>query len=1049
PLNSRLLEGDTNGAYETASTFKDIFGPERFYVEIQDHGIAEQERTNPELIRIAKELELPLVATNDSHYLLPDDRDTQDVMICIQTGRKLHETNRMHAYTEHHYLKTPEEMINLFKDYPEAISNTAKVADMVDFDPDLNAFHFPEFKTPDGTHPNEYLRREAREKLDRMMNGMVPEKYARRLDYELDVISKMGFASYFLIVADFVGWAKRRGILVGPGRGSAAGSLVSFSLGITGIDPLEHNLVFERFLNPARSSPPDIDIDFDPDGRAEVINYVTELYGAEHVCQIITFNRFKARAAIRDVGRVMDIPLGEVDKMAKLVPWNADLDEAISKSPEFKEAYDSNQLTKEWIDNARKIEGLTRNASVHAAGVIICRDPIWMHAPVQKMEGESASVCMYSMNDAEKVGLVKMDFLGLRTLTYLQETCDLVRANHGVEIHLDKIPLTDDKTFKLLSSGDVMGVFQMEGVGMRDLLMAIAPDRLEDIIATIALYRPGPMENDLHNKYARRKRGREERSVRHPIQQDILEPTYGVLTYQEQISHVLQAMGGIDLANSTLVMKLISKKKDRERIALYKNEFLVGAQDRGVDRDTAKAIWSEMEAFAGYGFNKAHAAAYGIISYQTAYLKANYPVEFYAAYLTSEIHNTEKIAQIIDEMKRKKIPVYPPDVNASFPKFIVENDGVRYGLAAIKGVGTHAVESIVESRSENGKFEDLFQMTEKIDLRLVNKGVLEALIRSGACDTLNGSRAAMDACIQDALDHGKRLHDDAERGQVGLFMDGTVDNTRPSLPDIPESQIQDLLKMEKASLGFFLSHHPLDDVWDDLKQSVREKISDLKEMKDGRTVRIGGMLASVSKRISRKMQNFALITIEDRSGRTEGIVFPQTFEKVGHLLDTDAFVVIKGRLRIDDPDDIDADTQPVREVQVIVEELWQYNPDAELEEDKWTSQGNVAPEKFYDVEIMLDDFPSAASGGNGWQEEVKSVEIKVDMDSLGPDAVMKLGSFLSARKGKVPVRILFNVNNREIVVNTGESRRIDYSTELREALLNLPGVLDVSAKSTH
>jgi len=1035
-----ILNGQDSKVRETAGFYRDLFGPDRYYIELQDHGIAEQLKVNPHLIQLAKEMDIPLVATNDAHFLNPEDRDTQDVMICVQTGKKLADSNRMRAYTAHHYLKAPEDMASTFESVPEAIQNTVRIAEMVTYKPDLNQFHFPEFKPQDGSSPRDYLRKCAHEGLKKRIPDAGTE-YVERLDYELDVINEMGFASYFLIVGDFVNWAKEQNIPVGPGRGSAAGCLVSYSLGIIDLNPIPYGLIFERFLNPARFSPPDIDIDFDPSGRAEVIDYVTKLYGEEHVCQIITFNRLKARAALRDVGRVMDIPLGEVDKIAKLVPWMSNIDGAIKNSKEFKEAYEQSQLTKKWIDTAKSVEGLARNASIHAAGVIICKDPIWDHAPVQVMDEESGAVCMYSMNDAEKVGLVKMDFLGLRTLTYLRECCENIKRTRGIDVNLLELPLDDKNTFGMLAKGDVLGVFQMEGGGMRDLLMNIAPDRIGDLIATIALFRPGPMENDLHNKYARRKNGKEQITYRHEIMGKLLEETYGVLTYQEQISFILQAMGGIDLGSATKVMKLISKKKDRKTIGHYKTSFLKGAEEKGVDRGIAREIWSEMEAFAGYGFNKAHSAAYGLIAYQTAYLKANYPLEFYAAYMSSEMHNQEKIALIIDEMKRKGIAVLPPDVNHSFASFTVEGDSVRYGLAAIKGVGRSAVDSIANARLENGPYEDIYHLTCRNDSMLVNKGVLEGLIKAGACDGLSGNHHAMLEALSDAIDHGRKQQEDTSRGQVGLFGEpGTAPS--PALPDVEEYSARELLKLEKESLGFYLSHHPLEGVWKHLEEYTRQKIGDLADLRDGATIRIGGMLAWVSKRLSKKLQNFATFSIEDLTGKVDGIVFPRTYEEYGRLLDEDAFVIMKARLRIEELDSTDDDNRPRKQLQVIADEIFRYDPNLDnpwqqsREPDK-SSKNTPAVE-----DIMLED------DYNQYEVPATSIARGVVSIHFNPDRIEKPGivemkKFLLKRRGPTPVQFKFPINGREVAVDTGEPQGIVYSPELKSELMTIEGIEEV------
>ena len=879
------------------------------------------------------------------------------------------------------------------------------------------------------------------------MGGKAPDNYRSRLEYELNVICDMGFASYMLIVADFVSWAKERGIPVGPGRGSAAGALTCYALGITDLDPLVYGLHFERFLNPARKSMPDIDIDFEPSGRGEVIEYVAKKYGEEHVCQIVTFNRLKARAAIRDVGRVMDIPLSEVDKVAKLVPWGDEVDGAL-KNPEFQRIYQSSALYKEWIDTARRLEGFTRNVSIHAAGVIICADPIWYHAPVQVMEGQTMSVCMYSMEDAEKVGLVKMDFLGLRTLTYLRDTIINVKTTKGIEIDLARIPLDDPVTYRMLGAGDVMGVFQMEGEGMRDLLVSIAPDKLDDLIACIALFRPGPMENDLHRAYARRKNGREPVTVKHPDLEPILGPTYGILTYQEQISLILQALGGMDLGTATLLIKLISKKKERATISKYKMDFIKGAIARGVEADIAHAIWQEMEAFAGYGFNKAHSAAYGLIAYQTAYLKANYPREFYAAYLSSEMHNQEKIAVILEEMKRKGIPVYGPDVNHSRAWFSVENDGVRYGLAAIKGVGIQAAEAISAAREEYGPYQDIFQLVARVDPHWLNKGVLEALIGAGACDCFKASRKAMLLAIPDALERGKKQREDLLKGQVALFGAGVADAGPPLSKD--EFPAKELLRMEREYIGFYLSHHPLEEVWDKIKPYITSEIARLKDMHDGSRVRVGGMLTSVMSRTSKKDRLFATFNLEDFTGKVKCIMFPDAYDKFGVLLENEAFVVLGGRIKIEESEvreGVDEeDTGLRRDVRIIAEELWRLDPEATDE-----SQRFVVPAKSPADITLVDHSIMEEESFYLDDEEITSVgnavvNIVLDPAKADKETIRALKSCLVSKKGPMPVKFHFPIGGRWIIVDAGSEHGVAFTQELKTSLLGIPGVEDVSVR---
>ncbi len=1042
-INKWLLSNKKEKAIEVAEFYKNTFGPDRFYIEIQDHGLEEQKRVMPLLIELAENLGLKTVATNDCHFLKSDDRYIQDVMICVQTGKKLDDPDRFRAYSPHHYFKSPDEMAERFSSIPEAIENTVRISEMVDFNPTLGkSFHFPEFKPSDGQSPENFLRKNARLELKERFGDGIPDTYIERLDYELDVICDMGFASYILIVADFVRWAKEKGILVGPGRGSAAGCLVNYALGIIDIDPIQFGLHFERFMNPARKSPPDIDIDFDPVGRADVIDYVTKLYREEHVCQIITFNRLKARAALRDVGRVMDIPLGDVDRVAKLVPFGRDLDEAINKNPDFKNEYEKTTLSKIWIDTARRVEGLARNASVHAAGVVICKDLIWDHAPVQIMDKDSGAVCQYSMDDAANIGLVKMDFLGLRTLTYLREVCENVKKSRGIEIDILKIPLDDKKTFNMLAKGDVLGVFQMEGGGMRDLLMQIAPDMIDDLIATIALFRPGPMENNLHTSYARRKNGKEEITYKTDLLKPILEETYGVLTYQEQISLILQALGGLDLGIATVVMKLISKKVDRENIAKYMAEFLQGADERGVDRKTAREIWTEMEAFAGYGFNKAHSAAYGLIAYQTAYMKANYPLEFYAAYMTSEMHDQDKIARICDEMKQKEIPVYPPDINKSWPKFTIEGDGIRYGLASLKGVGYLAVESIVQGRDTNGSFENIYHVAKNADLRLVNKGVFEALITSGAFDGLQGNRRSNLEAIGNALDHAKKLQEDESRGQVGLFGGPGSVAPGPALESIDEYSPSELLRLEKASIGFYLSRHPLDSVWENIRDYTRQNIADLVELNDGASVRVGGMFGWVSRRITkRSMKYYAKFSLEDLSGKIEGIIFPKAYEKFGGLVESEAFVLVKGKLKAEELESTEENERPRKQVELFAEEIWKYNPDS----GAWIQQ--KSPTEMTEVDAPLID--TILDDDTGYYEPIEPkgpgvfVDIFLDLETAEKSSINCLKDKLKMSRGPTPVRFRFPLHGREIVISNGLGTEIIFSPDLRDELITIPGIEDV------
>jgi len=702
-IPSLLLKGNFEEAKQTALKFNSIFGQDNFFIEVQDHGLLEQRKIMNDLIRLSKETGIPLVATNDVHYIQKEDALAQDVLMCIQTGKTLDDENRMKFESSEFYLKSPEEMEQLFSYIPEALENTLRIAERCNVTLEFGKVHLPSFKVPEGLSEDEYLRqlcyKGARERFP-----VITDEIRQRLDYELETIKEMGYSSYFLIVWDFINYARQNGIMVGPGRGSAAGSLVAYCLYITNIDPLKYNLLFERFLNPERISMPDIDVDFCYERRQEVIDYVVQKYGQDRVAQIVTFGTMAARAAIRDVGRVMGYPYGEVDRIAKMVPseLGITIESALALNPELKKLYDENERVRRLIDIAKDLEGFPRHASTHAAGVVISKDPIVEHVPLHKL-GDSNVATQYTMTALEELGLLKMDFLGLRTLTVIRDAINIIRRTKNVEINLDKLPLDDKKVYELLSQGNTAGVFQLESTGMRNLLMELKPEVFQDIVAIIGLYRPGPLGSGAADDFIRSKNGLKPIKYLHPKLEPILSETYGIILYQEQAMKIAQELAGFSLGQADILRKAMGKKK-QDVMAAQRESFINGCVNNGIDKTTAAKIFDEISYFAGYGFNKAHTAAYAVIAYQTAYLKAHFPVEYMAALLTSVTDNSDKVAYYINECRHLGIEVLPPDINESYETFTVVSDKIRFGLTAVKNVGLNVAKAIIQTRKSKGKF---------------------------------------------------------------------------------------------------------------------------------------------------------------------------------------------------------------------------------------------------------------------------------------------------------------------------------------------------------
>ena len=879
---------------------------------------------NAGLVKIAKELNLPLVATNDVHYLTRDRAASHEALLCIQTQTTLEDPNRMRFQTDEFYFKSPQEMKDLFKEIPEAITNTCEIASRCNLELDFNKVHLPKYEPPVGKTKEEFLKELCEAGLKEKYEKVSAE-VSERLQHELKVIKDMGFVSYFLIVWDFIHYAKSQGIPVGPGRGSAAGSLVSYLLGITDLDPLKYGLLFERFLNPERMGLPDIDIDFCYERRQEVIDYVTKKYGQENVAQIITFGTMQARAVVRDVGRVMGMSYADVDRIAKMIPPELDmtLKKALESEPELNNLYRNDPEITKLINTGLALEGLNRHASVHAAGVVIADKPLSDYSPLFKTTDDQITTG-FSMGILEKIGLLKVDFLGLRTLTVIDQAVKIIKETRGKDIDIRKLTLDDPKTYALLASSHTMGVFQVESSGMRDLLKKLAPERFEDLIALLALYRPGPIGSGMLNDFMKRKHNLIPIKYEHPKLEPVLKETYGIMVYQEQIMQIASIMAGFSLAQADILRKAMGKKIP-EVMEKQRSNFIHGCVKNGIRESTASKIFDLIEYFSGYGFNKSHSTAYALISYRTAYLKANYPVEFMTALLTSERDNTDKIVEYVNESERMGLEVLPPDINESDALFKVVGDkSIRFGLLAIKNVGEGAVESMVEARI-SGKFASLEDLCQRIDLRLANRKVLESLIKCGALDSFKIARAKMFASLDNILESASRQQKEKAKGQLSFFDQGLstngfkqLTNDMPEIHEWPEPQ---LLAFEKDMLGFYVSGHPLARYARQLKRFVSSSISDLHQHKDEDEVKIVGLISKVKHTITRaKQEKMAILKLEDLEGSVELLVFPRAFQKVSRYIQPNSVVLVRGTLNLkeDTPKILVNDLFPFEEIYKLI-----------------------------------------------------------------------------------------------------------------------------------
>ena len=910
-----ILRGNNERAEALIAEYVEIFGQDNFFLEIQDHGLPEEKTVNRALRELAKKYDIGLVATNDVHYVHADDSEFHDILLCVQTGRTINDPDRMRFSGPDYYLKSEEEMAALFADYPEALENTAKIAARCQVDFTFGELQLPFYPLPEHFESDDaYLRALCEERFSSRYAD-VTDEIRTRLDYELGVIHGMGYASYFLIVWDFINYARGHGVEVGPGRGSAAGSIVAYLLGITNIDPLRYALLFERFLNPERVSMPDIDIDFDDINRGRVISYVKERYGEDHVAQIATFGTMGAKGAIRDVGRVLEMSFSEVSAITKLVPaeLNITLERALKESSDFRRLYDEDESVRRVIDLARRIEGLPRNISIHAAGVVIAKEPLASQVPVWVSEG--TLVTEFDKDDVEALGLLKMDFLGLRTLTIIADTVRHVRASHGIELDVDAIPLADEKTSQMLCDGDTGAVFQMESAGMTNLVKDLQPKGFVDLIPTVALYRPGPLGSGMVTDFIDGLHGKKEVVYMHPLLEPILKETFGVVLYQEQVMQIVQVLAGFSLGQADLLRRAMGKKK-HDLLMAQKEIFLQGCAKNGLETSLANHIFDLLTHFADYGFNKSHSAAYGLLAWQTAYLKAHYPVEFMAGVLTSIMDKTDKIPVYIQLCRQMGIKILPPDINSSAATFGIEDGAIRFGLAAVRNVGENAIVSMERVRAEGGKFRSLVDFCARVDMRAVNKRALESLIKCGAFDSIGTERnqllASLDAAMQDAA----RRQRDVLSGQGGLFGEETMEEVQQIAvsADVLPSTARERLTWEKEATGFYITGHPLDDYSDTLSAllSIGEIPNTVR--KDRQLVRIGGILTSTKRFTTKKGDTMLFAELEDFSGKIEVTVFPRVFYAHVSALEPDAIIVVEGRV----------DTTG-EEPKLIAEEIWRMN----------------------------------------------------------------------------------------------------------------------------
>lgn len=935
-----ILNGDMEKAEETAMWYKNLFG-EDYYLEIQTNTLKEQSLVNQKLVELSRKLNIPLVATNDAHYTRKEDAYNHEVLLCIQTGKKMSDVDRMRFATDDFYIKSPEEVKEFFPNLPEALENTVKIAEKCNVEFEFGHTILPNYEVPKefSTH-YDYFKKLCDDGIKIRYGENTPKEILERMEYEISVIKKMGYVDYFLIVWDFINWAKSQGIPVGPGRGSGAGSIVAYAIGITDIDPIKYNLLFERFLNPERISMPDFDVDFCYERRQEVIDYVARKYGRDHVSQIITFGTMSARMVIRDVGRALDFPYSETDKLAKMVPFalHITIKKAMEQNRELKELYENNEEVHKLLDVAMGLEGMPRQASTHACGVVITKDPVDTYVPLYVNDGAIST--QYTMTILEQLGLLKMDFLGLRTLTVIQDAINLVKQNRGIDVKFDS-NMNDSKVYKLWGDGKTIGIFQFESAGMTNFMKELKPDSLEDIIAGVSLYRPGPM--DQIPRYIKNKLNPEHAEYTHPALEPILKVTYGCMVYQEQVMQIVRDLAGYSLGRADLVRRAMGKKK-LDIMAKEREIFIHGQEDEngniivpgcvrnGIDEKSANKIFDEMAEFAKYAFNKSHAAAYAVVSYRTAYLKAYYPEEFMAATLNSYLGNLDKVPIYVDECRRMNIEILKPDVNKSFTKFTVDNSKIRFGLGSIKNVGIAVVDSIVRERQQNGEYKSFTDFCERVQDEAVNKKCIESLIKAGAFDEFGQTRSTLLASFESIIDTIQNSARRNFKGQVTMFdLDAMESDDKEELKysftELKEYEDKDLLSMEKEMLGIYISGHPLEKIREQIIKATNIDTMKMKEIKeeldstgsttkykDGQNVKYAGIISSVKKKYTKSNKLMAFVTIEDLYGSAEIIVFESVYQSAANLLTVDSIVLVEGRLSIREDEDVKIVARAIKEL---------------------------------------------------------------------------------------------------------------------------------------
>ncbi len=993
-IPKQILADQTDAAKQTALYFRDLFGADNFYLELQNHGLEGQGKICDTLNDFSRELSIPMVATNDAHYLTADDSQTQDVLLCIQTGSLLDQEKRFKFKSDQLYLKSAEEMADLFKNNEEALANTAAIAQRCNLEIELGKIYLPKYDVPKGYGLFTYLEKLCREGIEKRYE-VVTDEVGKRLEYELSVIKKTGFAGYFLIVWDFIVYAKEQGIRVGPGRGSAAGSIIAYALGITNIDPLEHDLIFERFLNPERKSMPDIDIDFCYERRGEVIDYVTKKYGEKRVAQIVTFGTMLAKQAIRDAGRVFGIPYGQVDRIAKLVPetLGIKLEVALEKVPDLQLAYESDDTARRIIDAAIKLEGMARHDSVHAAAVVIAPDELPHFTPLQR-KTDTDVVTQYPKDVISDIGLLKMDFLGLRTLTVIDRALINISRVFGQDIDIDAIPQEDEKVYKMLQKADTIGVFQLESSGMRALIRDLKPTTFADIVALLALFRPGPLKGGMVKDFCDCKHGRKKIKYIHQLMEPILKETYGIIVYQEQVMRIATELGGFTLAEADIFRHAMGKKK-RSVLAKQKEKFISGAIAKGIEKATAVKIFKLLDHFGGYGFNKSHSAAYSMISYQTAYLKAHYPVEFMAALLTSIMDNKDKVAQYVNECRRQKIEVIPPDINESFADFTpIDKNHIRFGLSAIKNVGEGAVKKIIATRDKSGLFKSIFDFCAQVDSGVLNKRAVESLIKGGAFDSFGHTRKGLLSIYEQAIEHGIKKHRDEAAGQF-TFFDDNKDGLNEPEPTMTDEELpkDELLAYEKDMLGLYVSDNPLLEVSELLADKTDFSLSQLAEKKDGSIATVGGMINKTNQITTRKGDLMLFATIEDLEGSVEIVVFPTIYQKYLKLLVEDNIISVKGRIDVKEDD-----------CKIIVQEIKAISG----------KDNAVAPKKSREIKTP------------------QTIYLSLDSSGLDNRLIGQLKHILVSHPGQSPVYLRLNGNGRVTTLKLSSDFLTDAPASLSE-----------------